>query len=362
MPNLSSREITEFTAIKEDLKSLWESCNMPDVNGKFDSRRHITTELDRKRTPLMEWLFKTFDKDIQNKLLAIKELFNPFFDSLYNSNNSDSTKTKKVTVYRKLIAQFIGEDYTKDSYNLIPYLLFQSDSTITHEVKMKDYRRVKESNKGENRIPLTENILNQLIEKAINDLRLPADSSRDFMGKALALELLLGRRQYSEILNPECFIEIDNDGFFKVIGLAKGSQEKKETCFKLPYLGLNYDDDIINLIQDNLKIVRDFVATKMGKKTSITTLLNPLFCQAMVDYDTILKPVRLKSENMPFLTGKTHFLRKLYAFSCWVILDKQRSNESQYVAEILVHGEQKGEDFLTQDIVAKSYSIFYLDK
>lgn len=356
MPNLSSQEITEFTAIKDEIKALWESSNIKDIH------RQIPKELDGKRTPLMEWLYKSFDSETQAKLLQIKELFNPFFDSLYNSNNSDSTKTKKITVYRKKIAEFIGEDYTKNSYNLLPYLLFQSDLKITTEVKLKDMRRVKESNRGEKRIPLTENILNQLIEKAINDLRLPADSSRDFMGKALALELLLGRRQYSEILNPECFIELDNDGFFKVIGLAKGSQEKKETCFKLPYLGLNYDDNIINLIQDNLKIVRDFVATKMGKKTSITTLLNPLFMQAMVDYDVIFKPVRLKSENMPFLSGKTHFLRKLYAFCCWVILDNQRSNESQYFAEILVHGDVKGEDFLTDDITAKSYSIFYLDK
>ena len=356
MPNLSSQEITEFTAIKEDLKTLWDACNINDIN------RQIPKQLDGKRVPLMEWLYNTFDKDTQEKLLEIKELFNPFFDSLYNSNNSDSTKTKKVTVYRKLIAEFIGEDYTKNSYNLLPYLLFQSDLAITTEVKMRDVRRVKDANKGDNRIPIPKMILTQLIEKAVNDLKKPVGISSDYMSKALALELLMGRRQYSEILNPECFIELDSDGFFKVIGLAKGSQEKRETCFKLPYLGLAVDDNIVDLIQSNLKLVREFVEEKQGKKTSLVTLLNPLFMQAMYDYDVIFKPVRLKSDNMPFLTGKTHFLRKLYAFSCWVMLDEQRSNESQYFAEILVHGDVKGEDFLTDDITAKSYSIFYLDK
>ncbi|CUR36201.1 hypothetical protein PL92145991 [Planktothrix tepida PCC 9214] len=182
------------------------------------------------------------------------------------------------------------------------------------------------------------------------------------MAKALALELLTGRRQYSEILNSECFIELEDDGFFKVMGLAKGTQEKRETMFKLPYLGLSFDKNIVNLIQENLKLVRQFVIEKQGKKTPLVTLLNPLYMQALVDYDVIFKPVRMKSDKMPFLAGKTHFLRKLYAFCSWVLLDNCRSNESQYFAEILVHGDKKGEDFLTDDVTAKSYSIFYLDR
>lgn len=356
MPNLSSREITEFTAIKDEFKALWDSSNIKDI------QRQIPKELDGRRTPLMEWLYESFDAETQSKLLQIKELFNPFFDSLYSSNNSDSTKTKKITVYRKKIAEFIGEDYTKNSYNLLPYLLFQSDLKITTEVKLKDMRRVKESNRGDNRIPIPKMILEELLQKAVDDLKKPVGTSSDYMSKSLGLELLIGRRQYSEILNPDCLIELDDDGFFKVIGLAKGTQEKKETCFKLPFLGMGMDENIVKLIQDNLKLVRGFVAEKQGKKTPLVTLLNPLFMQAMVDYDVIFKPVRLKSVNMPFLSGKTHFLRKLYAFCCWVILDNQRSNESQYFAEILVHGDVKGEDFLTDDITAKSYSIFYLDK
>lgn len=355
MPNLSTQEITEFTTIKEDLKTLWNACNIPDIN------RQIPKELDGKRMPLMEWLYKAFDDDTQAKLLEIKELFNPFFEKLYQSTNSDNTKTKKITVYRKLIAEFIGEDYTKNSYNLLPYLLFQSDLKITYEVKMKDIRRVKEANKGDNRIPIPKMILNQLIEKAIEDLKKPVQTSSDYMSKALALELLTGRRQYSEILNSECFIELEDNGYFKVLGLAKGSQAKRETCFKLPYLGSSFDDNIVNLIQNNLKLVREFVTEKQGKKTPLVTLLNPLFMQALSEYDVILKPVRIQSDKMPFLAGKTHFLRKFYAFCCWVILDKQRSNESQYFAEILVHGDKKGEDFLTDDQTAKSYSIFYLD-
>jgi Telomere resolvase len=356
MPNLSSQEITEFNAIKGELKALWESSNIKDI------QRQIPKELDGRRTPLMEWLYEYFDGETQVKLLQIKELFTPFFENLYSSKNSDATKTKKITVYRKKIAEFIGEDYTKNSYNLLPYLLFQSDLKITTDVKLKDMRRVKESNRGDNRIPVPKSILDELIQKAVDDLKKPVGTSSDYMSKSLALELLTGRRQYSEILNPDCFIELDSDGYFKVIGLAKGSQEKKETCFKLPFLGLGVDDNIVKLIQDNLKLVREFVAEKQGKKTSLVTLLNPLFMQAMVEYDAIFKPVRLNSSNMPFLTGKTHFLRKLYAFCCWVILDNQRSNESQYFAEILVHGDVKGEDFLTDDITAKSYSIFYLDK
>ena len=360
MPSLNAIEVKEFETIKTELKRLWDDCNITSLESRF-----IPKKLDGKRVDLIPWLSGSFDKKTVDNLLQFQTLSNQITEKLLDSKNSDTTKVKKLTVYRKMIADLLLETYQKNSYNLIPYALFAfPDSGVIVSKINRDYTKdVQSKNTGDNRIGITKNILNQLIENAVNDLRKPIGTNKDYTSKMLAIELLTGRRQYEEILSKDCFIEFESDGFFRVLGLAKSSQCKKETVFKLPYLGLNYqqfDGEIGELLTSNLKLLRSFVAEKLELKTPLSVLLNTLIMQASLVHDNILKPVR-KSSNLEMINGKTHIFRKLYAFSCYVFLDDCRSNESQYFAEILAEGSIDDSGYLKlNDITAKSYSIFRL--
>ncbi|MFM6422349.1 protelomerase family protein [Planktothrix sp.] len=320
--------------------------------------------MDGKRVDLIPWLSSNFSKKTVDNLLQFQTLSNQITEKLLNSKNSETTKVKKLTVYRKMIAELLEETYEKNSYNLIPYALFAfSDSGVVSKTNRDYTKAVQAKNTGDNRIPIIKDILNQLIENAVNDLRKPIGSNKDYASKMLALELLTGRRQYEEILDSECFIEFSNDGFFRVLGLAKSSKTKKETAFNLPYLGLsyqNYDGEIAELLTSNLKLLRCFVKEKSELKTPLSVLLNTLIMQASLVHDNILKPVR-KTSKLEMINGKTHIFRKLYAFSCYVFLDACKSNESQYFAEVLAEGTVDNSGYLKlNDITAKSYSIFRL--
>lgn len=360
MPSLNTIEIKEFNDIKSELKRLWDGCNIASLESRFIPKR-----LDGKRVDLIPWLSASFDKNTVDNLLQFQTLSNQITEKLLDSKNSETTKVKKLTVYRKMIADLLTEDYQKNSYNLIPYALFAfPDSGVIVSKINRDYTKsIQEKNTGDNRIAITKDILNQLIENAVNDLRKPIGVNKDYASKMLAIELLTGRRQYEEILSKDCFIEFENNGFFRVQGLAKSSQLKKERAFKLPYLGLNYqkyDGEIGELLTSNLKLLRSFVAEKSELKTPLSVLLNNLILQASLVHDNILKSVR-KSSNLEMINGKTHIFRKLYAFSCYVFLDDCRSNESQYFAEILAEGTVDDSGYLKlNDITAKSYSIFRL--
>lgn len=360
MPSLNTIEIKEFNDIKSELKRLWDGCNIASIESRF-----IPKKLDGKRVDLIPWLSASFDKNTVDNLLQFQTLSNQITEKLLDSKNSETTKVKKLTVYRKMIADLLTEDYQKNSYNLIPYALFAfPDSGVIVSKINRDYTKsIQEKNTGDNRIAITKDILNQLIENAVNDLRKPIGVNKDYASKMLAIELLTGRRQYEEILSKDCFIEFENNGFFRVQGLAKSSQLKKERAFKLPYLGLNYqkyDGEIGELLTSNLKLLRSFVAEKSELKTPLSVLLNNLILQASLVHDNILKSVR-KSSNLEMINGKTHIFRKLYAFSCYVFLDDCRSNESQYFAEILAEGTIDATGYLKlNDITAKSYSIFRL--
>jgi hypothetical protein len=360
MPSLNTIEVKEFETIKTELKRLWDGCDITSLESRF-----IPKKLDGKRVDLIPWLSGNFDKKTVDNLLQFQTLSYTITEKLLNSKNSETTKVKKLTVYRKMIADLLTEDYQKNSYNLIPYALFAfPDSGVIVSKINRDYTKdVQSKNTGDNRIGITKTILNQLIEIAINDLKKPIGTNKDYASKMLAIELLTGRRQYEEILSKDCFIEFENNGFFRVQGLAKSSQIKKETAFQLPYLGLNYqqfDGEIAELLTTNLKLLRSFVAEKSELKTPLSVLLNTLIMQASLAHDNILKPVR-QSSNLEMINGKTHIFRKLYAFSCYVFLDTCRSNESQYFAEILAEGTIDGTGYLKlNDITAKSYSIFRL--
>jgi hypothetical protein len=360
MPSLNAIEIKEFEIIKTELKRLWDDCDIASIESRFIPKR-----LDGKRVDLIPWLSSNFDKKTVDNLLQFQTLSYTITEKLLNSKNSDTTKVKKLTVYRKMIADLLLETYQKNSYNLIPYALFAfPDSGVIVSKINRDYTKdVESKNTGDNRIGITKDILNQLIENAINDLRKPIGVNKDYASKMLAIELLTGRRQFEEILDRECEITFRTDGFFKVKGLAKSSKEKKDHVFTLPYLGKsfeNYDGELSDLLITNLELLRCFVAEKLEFKTPLPVLLNNLIMQASLVHDNILKHVR-KSSNLEMINGKTHIFRKLYAFSCYVFLDGCLTNESQYFAKILAEGTIDRTGYLKlNDTTARSYSIFHL--
>ncbi|CAD5985348.1 hypothetical protein [Planktothrix agardhii] len=228
MPSLNTIEIKEFETIKTELKRLWDDCNIPSLESRFIPKR-----LDGKRVDLIPWLSGSFDKKTVDNLLQFQTLSNQITEKLLDSKNSDTTKVKKLTVYRKMIADLLTEDYQKNSYNLIPYALFAfPDSGVIVSKINRDYTKdVQSKNTGDNRIGITKNILNQLIENAINDLRKPIGINKDYASKMLAIELLTGRRQYEEILAKDCFIEFESDGFFPCSRFGKIITIEKRNSF-----------------------------------------------------------------------------------------------------------------------------------
>ena len=364
MPNLSKNELDAFNAVLPNLKSLWDGCNIPEV--KNHANRYIPKGYDSKRVDLIPWLSSIFERAVVDNLLEFQKISFEITEDLLNSvNNSESTKVKKLTLYRKLIADSIGETYSKNSYNLIPYALFTfPDSGELVKTNNRNYTdKIKLQNDGINRIPITEVILNKLIHKAVKDLRTEATSRKDYGAKMLAMELLTGRRQFEEILKYGCDFTFFNNSKFSVVGLAKCDELKKQTTFILPYLGVNfqnYQGELAQLLTKNLKLLREFVVEKSELKSPLSTLLNTIVTQASIEYDDILKPVR-SSSNLELINGKTHLFRKIYAFSCYVFLDGCQSNESQFFADKLAEGTIDDRGIMKlNDITAKSYSIFRL--
>lgn len=360
MPSLNPQEISDFNAIKNELKRLWDECDISDINNRF-----IPKGFDGKRLELIPWLSSNFDKNKVDNLLKIQELSYTITEKLLNNNNSDTTKLKKLTIYRKMIAELLNEIYLKNSYNCIPYALFTfpDDGKLSNDLNLNYTRKTQQNNEAENRIPITFNILKQLINQAINDLKKPAWTGVDYGSKMIAIELLTGRRQFEEILNTKCELKFKTDGFFTAKNLAKASKDKKDKAFKLPYLGKNledYDGEISDLLIKNLEIVRDYADKKSGMKSSLPVLFNRIIVQASNPYDDILKSVRLIS-NLQMIDGKSHFFRKLYAFSCYAFFDGCQSNEAQYFAQVLAEGNLASDGELTLNLItAKSYSIFKL--
>lgn len=108
MPSLNAIEIKEFETIKTELKRLWDDCDITSLESRFIPKR-----LDGKRVDLIPWLSCNFDKKIVDNLLQFQTLSNQITEKLLNSKNSETTKVKKLTVYRKMIADLLLETYEK---------------------------------------------------------------------------------------------------------------------------------------------------------------------------------------------------------------------------------------------------------
>lgn len=360
MPNLNPKEISDFNAIKDELKSLWDGCNIISESTLF-----LPKGKDGKRVDLIEHISSIFDKKTTDNLLKIQQLAYTITEKLLNSNNSETTKLKKLTIYRKMVAELIGLPYGKNDYNCLPFALFafSNNGELSGKLNLQYTRKTQQNNEAENRIPMSLNILNQLINQAVNDLRNIPDTGKDYGSKMIAIELLTGRRQFEEILNNDCELKFKTNGFFTAKNLAKASEDKKKKLFTLPYLGKNlerYDGEISDLLIKNLEIVRNYADKKSGLKSPLPILLNRIIVQATTPYDDILKPIRLIS-NLEMIDGKSHFFRKLYAFSCYAFFDGCQSNEAQYFAQVLAEGNLASDNELSLNLItAKSYSIFKL--
>ncbi len=359
MPKLNAKELNLLLSKKERIIQCWHDAKI----GEFQRIRPINP--DKSRVSILDWL-TSFEPSSRDNLIELKSIFDKFINTLFESNLSQLTKINKVTEFRKELSNLIGEKYYGEMYHYLPYcLMIIPDNSI--EKENSEYKeKVKSQNLSDNRVKISMEIIDKLIELAVTSLRKKSENKRDIASKAVALELLTGRRQYSEILNPKTIIKFYHLDFFKAENLAKSKQDNTDlTLDELPILGRQfeqYEGEISDLILSARKEILNEIEKDLEINTSsIQNLWKRPIIQALIPYDLILKDVRKKNSNLEPLNGSTHLLRKIYAFSCYQKFHKH-GNESQYFGRILGHGkfDKKG-NFQIDLETSLSYSIFTLD-
>ena len=356
MPALSRQEIVKINAKKDEIINLWNACKLSEFN------RVRPIKPDKSRVNIIDWV-KSFEADTRDNLVRLKLIFDEFIFNIYSSNLADSTKAKKITQYRKLIADFIGEKYFGEMYHYLPYCLFIIPEKEISEIN-KNYRdKIIDRNQSENRVKINMEIIDNMIEYAVNSLRKISENKRDLASKSIAIEILTGRRQFEEILNPDCELIFSSEKF-KAKGLAKSNQ-KDIWLENLPFLGRDfeqYDGEIRDLILSARKEILEEIKRENEKdlKSKKGNLWNTPITQALTPYERFLLTVKRENPQMESIGSKTHIMRKIYAFACFQKFHKY-GNESLYFSKILGHGKfNKNGEFVIDENTSKSYTIFTL--
>jgi hypothetical protein len=160
------------------------------------------------------------------------------------SKYSQLTVIKKlIPNYRKVFCEILNIEYPKkpdkNFYRKLPLCLI-SDTTLTVELNNIYKDKVNTMVKSENIVLISVDFKNEIIDTAINLIRLKGvNNNKLIAAKALGLSLLSGRRLYSEICLSAIFRPNNNENCLDFLGIAKGDKEKEKEVFTIPILNIN---------------------------------------------------------------------------------------------------------------------------
>ena len=246
---------------------------------------------------------------------------------------ADTTVSKDCSrLYRKAIAIEAGIE-TKYRFNDEPMSLFKVPIEITAGVN-DESRDTVEIQRSE-RIPLTREILDRLLEVGVKLVNTEVKTGQDIYNKAVGLALLTGRRMYAEVLHHAYFEPVDDFQVF-FVGQAKGGAEKREAGYIIPVLGCKSD-----VIANAQSEVADYIKSRGWYEAHFSDKDISSRCKKQVqqsitaNIDSIFNPIRQAGYSVEPI--HPHDLRKIYAFIVWVAKNGQRAGFTQFAPKILGH-------------------------
>jgi hypothetical protein len=244
----------------------------------------------------------------------------------------------------------LATDTQRAQYFDFPVNLFTPPENLKMEV-----RNTTEKNLTDHRsltIAFPESLIDAMIDKAVALLKSDGTRARDIYAKAVAIELLTGRRQFAEICLNAVFHPSGPQSVY-VTGLAKTPIEGVE----IPVLGTDPETIIeaLETVQTYIKsrpwftpeTAPDDVRRKIDKITRevITTefqsLIDPFYSEILSTYG--------KLWTLQFKPFSTHDLRALWVVICHYRLNRTMSDIGVYARKILGHTSERS---------TKHYQIF----
>lgn len=193
-------------------------------------------------------------------------------------------------------------------------------------------------------IVFPESLIDELLDKAISLITTPPSRAYDYYAMGVAVELLSGRRQYSEILTNGKFTPVGPQEI-RVTGLAKTGLEG----VTIPVIGVDSETlcKAVETIQSYMTsrpwyrpdITSNEVKTKVDQITrdAISKEFQPLID---VYYDDLLKVYKGRW-YVQFPKFSTHDLRALWAVICYHRLNRETADMGVYIRGILGHTSEK---------------------
>ena len=276
------------------------------------------------------------------------------------SRYAKSTVTKGLTkAYREAIyAALYGHDFPgkaasekqRSDYYAAPVNWFTVPEVISNEVN-----KTTQVNLGQHRdltIVFPDSLIDELLDKAVSLVTSPPLKAYDFYAMGVALELLIGRRQYSEILTTSTYRPLSP----QIIRVEKPAKTALPWV-DVPVLALDSQTvcEAIESIREFLKgrgwwvdgITSNQVKDKVDKVTrdaidrEFQPILNRYYGDLLARYG--------KEWVQQFPPFSTHDFRSLYGVICYHRLNRESSDIGVYVKSVLGH---------TSENSTKHYQLF----
>jgi hypothetical protein len=256
------------------------------------------------------------------------------------------TKVVRESIYQEYYGYpFPGKQATEEErkqYFSSPVTLFSQPRELRLEISKTTEKNLSE--KRAVKICFPDSLIDKLLSKALEILRNDGTRARDYYAKGLALELLTGRRQFSEICFSAEFQPVDNHTLY-VSGIAKSNIEGLE----IPVIGT----DTLEISQA-LEEVREFITsrewfteetTSRDVKSKIDKITRDILSrefQPIVDsYYSDLRQTYKKGWVSIFPPLSSHDFRALWVVICHKRINRELSDLGLYASKILGHTSER---------------------
>jgi hypothetical protein len=333
-----------------------------------------STDIYGNKIKLSDYL-KSLTSEIANPLIEAYEKCNEEINWLLSLGRTINTLASDQRDYRKVIAKRCDLPITKNSHKALPLCLFTLPSEIV-ESKNTSYEN-KVSAMRLIQIPISREIVDKIIAEAIEWLDIPyhegSKNRNALYQKGLAIEILTGRRIYSEVLALGHFETID-DKYIMFKGQAKGNQEKREKPYVIPFLGGSIE--IANKIIKAKKEIDDYYQSRewfdisLYKNESdfirkfrdnVKKQLTPFLNQLDKHFDIVRQKAMLQTTDKKWCMEplSSHDLRRFYAFACWMIIEEKRGAFTEYATRALIHEKERKSGHVSYNTkTSESYDMF----